>query len=136
MTLEAVGLALLIFILRVLNNALGTIRVVLITRDRRLSAAVLAFIEALVFAVVIANVVKDLSNVLNMVAYCGGFAVGGYVGMAIEAHFLTTYMIATIITHTKGHEIASTLRARGYGVTETTGEGRDGAVALLRSVIT
>lgn len=135
MTADVIFTALMIFVLRVFNNALSTIRVVLITRDRRLLAAGLAFIEALTFAVVISSVVKDLTNIPNMLAYCGGFAVGGYVGMAIEARFVTSYVVANIVTHTKGHEIAVFLRERGYGVTETHGEGREGSVDMIRSVI-
>ncbi|MCB9451306.1 MAG: DUF2179 domain-containing protein [Anaerolineaceae bacterium] len=133
-TLDGVLLALTIFGLRVLNNALGTVRIVIITRQQRLLAATLAFIEALIFAVVIANVVKDLSNILNLLAYCGGFAVGGYVGMGIEARFITSYVTATVISAAQGHEIALALREAGFGVTETLGEGRDGAVTLLRCV--
>lgn len=134
MELDGIMLALVIFALRVFNNALGTVRVVFITRDQRLWAAVLAFIEALTFAVVISSVVKDLSNALNLFAYCLGFSVGGYVGMAIEARFITSYVIATIITHTHGRPIAAALRERGFGVTETVGEGRDGEVHMLRTV--
>ncbi|MBZ0275925.1 MAG: DUF5698 domain-containing protein [Anaerolineae bacterium] len=133
-TLDGILLALMIFVLRVLNNAMGTVRIVIITRQQRLLAAVLAFIEALIFAVVIANVVKDLSNILNLTAYCGGFAVGSYVGMAIEARFITSYVTATVISPARGHDIAVALREKGFGVTETLGEGRDGTVTMLRSV--
>jgi uncharacterized protein YebE (UPF0316 family) len=134
MTADALLGALAIFGLRVFNNAISTIRVVLITRDKRFWSAVLGFIEALTFAVVIANVVKDLSNVLNMLAYCGGYAIGGYVGMALDARFVTSYVVAIIITKTHGHEIALALRKIGFGVTEAQGEGRDGQVTVLRSV--
>lgn len=134
MTLESFAFAAALFALRVLNNAIGTVRLILITRDQRFLAALLALAEAFIFAVVIANIVSDLTNIPNMLAYCGGFAVGGYVGMAIESRFITSYMVATIITHSNGHEIAVTLRERGYGVTETMGEGRDGSVRMLRSV--
>jgi len=70
-----------------------------------------------------------------LMAYSLGFSVGGYVGMAIEARLITSYVTATIITQEKGHEIAVALRERGYGVTETIGTGRDGDVQMLRSVI-
>lgn len=132
---EAIILALVIFALRVFNNALGTVRLVMITRDMRFWSTILAFIEALTFAVVISSVVKDLSNFLNLLAYCGGFAVGGYVGMAIEARFVTSYAVATIITSTLNRDIAMALRARGFGVTESLGEGKDGTVNVIRSVI-
>ena len=134
-SLNALLLALLIFALRVFNNAIGTVRVVMITRDMRFWSAVLAFIEALTFAVVISSVVKDLSNFMNLMAYCGGFAVGGYVGMAIEARFITSYAVAIVIVPAENHETARLLRERGFGVTETSGEGKDGAVNILRSVI-
>jgi uncharacterized protein YebE (UPF0316 family) len=136
LTLDGILLALAIFGLRIINNAVGTLRVVFITRQMRVVAAVMAFVEAWVFAVVISSVVKDLSNVLNLMAYCGGFAVGNYVAMWLETRFLTTYMIVTVITRSQGHELAEILRTKGFGVTETRGEGRNGEVAMLRSVVT
>lgn len=135
LSLNAILLALLIFVLRVFNNAIGTMRVVFITRDMRFWAAVLAFIEALTFAVVISSVVQDLSNFMNLMAYCLGFSVGGYVGMALESRFITSYAIVTVTAPTRGHDIAVTLREKGYGVTESIGEGRDGTVTLIQSVI-
>lgn len=135
MSADALLLALLIFGLRVFNNAIGTVRVVMITRDMRFWAAVLGFIEALTFVVVIAGVAKDLSNLPNLMAYCLGYAVGGYMGMAIEARFIVSYVEATVISTIHGHEIAVALRERGYGVTEANGSGRDGDVTILRSVI-
>lgn len=135
MTFDAVLLALGIFLLRVLNYTLATIRLVAITRQMRLLAACLAFIEALVFAVVIANVVTDLNNWVNMLAYCLGASVGSSVGIFLEGRFITSYRTVNIITNALGHEIALALRDAGYGVTETRGEGLDGEVIMLRSVI-
>lgn len=127
-----------IFLLRVLNYAISTIRMVAITRGRRLLASALAFVEAFLFAVVIASIVTDISsNVLNLVAYCLGAAAGGWVGMVLESRFITSYLTVSIIPHIKeaGHAIAVALREGGYGVTETMGEGLEGAVTLIRSVV-
>lgn len=135
MTTEAILIALTIFVLRVVNNALGTVRIVLITRQQRFLAAALGFIESFIFVLTITSVVTDFSNVLNLVAYCGGFSVGSYLGMAIEARFITSFMTVNIVSQNRGHEIATALREAGYGVTETVGEGRDGQVTMLRSVV-
>ncbi|MBK8136280.1 MAG: DUF2179 domain-containing protein [Chloroflexi bacterium] len=127
-----------IFLLRVLNYAISTIRTVLIARGRRVGASGLAFVEAFLFAVVIASIVQDIStNVLNLIAYCLGAAAGGWVGMAIESRYITSYLSINVIPHMKdaGHQIALLLREAGFGVTETLGEGRDGAVTLLRCVV-
>lgn len=136
MTSEAILTAVLILALRILNYAISTIRLVAITRQKRMAASVLAFFEALIFAVVIANVVTDLSdNLLNLIAYCAGASIGSYLGIVLEGRFVTSYRTVNVISSQRGHEIATALRSAGYGVTETLGEGLEGAVTLLRSVV-
>lgn len=127
--------ALLIFGLRVLNNAIGTLRVALLARQERVFTTVLAFFEALVFAITVGNVVTDLSNVLNMGAYCVGFAVGSYVGLRLEARLITSYVSVNVVMKQGGHELAAKMREAGFGVTETHGEGYQGDVTMLRSVV-
>jgi uncharacterized protein YebE (UPF0316 family) len=134
-SLEALLLAGLIFALRILNTGIGTVRLVIVTRQKRILAAVLAFFEALLFAITISSVAADLNNFLNLMAYCLGFSIGNYVGMAIERRFITSYMTVNVVASERGHELATALRAYGCGVTETVGEGKDGEVTLLRSVV-
>ena len=134
-TQEAVLLAVVIFLLRIINSAVGTIRLVVMGRGRHVPSAILGFMEALIFAFVTANVITDLSNILNLVAYCGGFSVGIYVGMILEARFVTSYVRVNIITQSDGHEIAGKLREIGHGVTEVRGEGASGEVIMLSSVV-
>lgn len=132
---EALLFALALFAVRVFNIALGTIRLIIITRQMRVLSAIMGFFESLIFALTMGVVVSDLTNVVNLISYAGGFAVGSYVGMVIEQRFITSYVTVNIITHAKGHEIALALREAGFGVTETSGEGRDGMVTMLRSVV-
>src|SRR5688572_11993953 len=110
MTSEAVLTALLIFALRVLNVGIGTVRLVIVTRNQRLLASSLGAVEAFIFAVTMASVVSDLTNAINMLAYCGGFAVGSYLGMIFESRFITSYMSVNVIMHHLGHEVAQALR--------------------------
>lgn len=135
MSPEIILLALLIFALRVLNYAISTIRLVFIARGVRSLAAMMAFIEAFIFAVVMASVVSDLHNIPNLIAYCAGAAAGSYLGMTLEARLFTRYSTATIITSRSGQEIAEALREQGYGATVTRGEGRQGEVIIIRSSI-
>jgi uncharacterized protein YebE (UPF0316 family) len=135
MTLEGSLLALAILVLRIINYSVGTLRLVAIGRGLKLFAAVLAAFEGLIFAVVIAGVVQDLENILNLTAYCLGASLGSWAGMELEARLVKSYVIANIFSAEKGRTIAERLREAGYGVTETIGEGRDGIVITLRSVI-
>lgn len=132
---DALLLAGLLFSLRILNTAVGTVRLVIVTRQQKLLAAGLGFVEAFLFAVTISTIATDLNNVMNLIAYCGGFSVGNYVGMMIEKRFITSYMTVNVITSDKGHDIAAALRAHGYGCTVTVGQGKDGEVKMLRSVV-
>jgi uncharacterized protein YebE (UPF0316 family) len=135
LTLDGLLFAGLIFVLRVFNYAISTVRTVVTARQQRVISAALAFVEALVFAVVIANIVNDLENLVNLTAYCLGASVGSYVGMVLEARFIVSYASVTIIAGETGHAIAVKLRDAGFGVTEHHGEGRDGAVTILRSTV-
>ncbi|HLU09145.1 MAG TPA: DUF5698 domain-containing protein [Oceanobacillus sp.] len=134
-TEEALLEAGIIFFLRVLNNGIGTIRLISLSRQQRLLTITLGFFETLIFAVTISGVVTDLTNVLNLLAYCGGFSVGTYLGMLIEARFITSFMSVNVISATHGHDIAVALREHGFGVTETVGEGLNGKVIMLHSVV-
>ena len=135
MTTEGLMLALLIFFLRVLNFAIGTIRTITTARGQRLISAILAAFGALIFAVVIGKVVTDLDNIPNLIAYCTGASVGSYVGMILETKFIRSFMIVNAITAENGRDAAAVLRAEGFGVTTTVGEGKDGKVTNLRSVV-
>jgi uncharacterized protein YebE (UPF0316 family) len=134
-TTEILISALVIFGLRVLNSGIGTLRLIVVTRGQRMLSAIMAFVEALTFAYAIAIVSNNLTNVWNLAAYCGGFSVGAYLAMVLESRLIRSFVSINIIAKTRGHEIAEALRAAGFGVTETEGEGRDGVVTILRSIV-
>lgn len=126
---------LLIFGLRVVDVSLDTMRVLFAVRGKRYHAATLGFFQALIFILVVGNVIQHLGSVWHVVGYAAGFATGTLVGVAIEnavAYGLSTVRIVS--TH-GGVEIAHALRERGYGATEVAGFGRDGTVEIVESVV-
>lgn len=134
LTPEAILTALLIFALRIVNSAVGTVRLIVMARHKRGLTALLGLLEAFTFAVTIAGVATDLGNILNLSAYCLGFAAGGWVGMAIEARFIVSFVIVHIITKAPRGLVAASLRDGGFGVTEIDATGREGQVAMLHVV--
>jgi len=127
--------AFLIFFLRVLNNAVGTLRLIAIQENSRVLGFLLASVESLLFAFTAGLVITDLQNVPNLAAYVLGFSVGGYVGLAIEQRYLNVYHIVDIVAaEATAHAIAELLRENGHGVTEMHGEGARGHVTQLRVV--
>jgi len=133
--IDPLYLPVIIFVLRVANNAVGTIRIIVMHEGRRSLGFALASLESLLFAYTAGMVITDLENIPNLAAYIFGFAVGGYVGMFIEQKYLNVYNVIDIIADEEtAHIIAEALRGEDHGVTEIHGEGARGHVTQLRIV--
>jgi uncharacterized protein YebE (UPF0316 family) len=121
--------------LRVVDVSLDTMRVLSAVRGQRWVAAGLGFFQALIWIVVVGNAIRYIDSVWHVLGYAAGFAAGTLAGVSIEQAL--AYGLATIrvVSRDGGAEIAEALRERGYGVTEIGGQGRDGQVAILNSVV-
>lgn len=127
--------AFLILVARAVNVSLSTIRTLLSMRGQRTLSTVLGFFESLIFVMAIGYVLKDLSNVWNVGAYCVGFALGIWLGMVIEDKMALGFVIVRIASRANGPQLARALRDAGFGVTEETGQGLGGRVSLLTTVV-
>jgi uncharacterized protein YebE (UPF0316 family) len=127
--------ALLIFLCRIVDVSCDTLRVLFAIRGKRGVAGALGFVQALVWIFAVGNAVKHLDSPLHILAYAGGFAAGTFVGITIEG--LLAYGLAQlrIVSSRGGAAIAAELRARGFGVTEFAGYGREGSVQVVSTVV-
>lgn len=124
----------IIFLSRVLDVAMGTFRVQMIVRRKKLIAGVLGFFEILIFILIVSRVIQDIGNWFNVIAYCGGFAVGNVVGIYISEKISKETVSVGIISKSKWQEIENRLRDEGFGVTRNIGYGKDGEVQMLRVI--
>lgn len=124
-------IALGIFILRVLNMTLDTLRMMVVMRGMKTLTFILGFFQTAVFVLALGSVISDLNNPLNTIAYSLGFATGNVVGMMIEKRLAFGSINITIMSPTKGPQIAETLRGKGHAVTEIPAYGKDGALEVL-----
>ena len=125
----------IIFCLRIVDVSLDTMRVLFAVRGRRGVAAVLGFFQALVWIVVVGNAIRYLDSWWHIIGYAAGFATGTLVGITIERALAYGVSTVRIVSQHGGVEIAEALRDRGYGVTEIPGQGRDGLVEIVNSVV-
>lgn len=128
-------LPLFIFLARVLDVSMGTIRIVFISRGYKLWAPVLGFFEVLVWILVIRQIFDNLSNPITFIAYAGGFAMGTYAGMRIEEKFAVEKVGMKVITHKDPTNFIKTLEDKKYKLTILSGEGPKGPVKVIFSVI-
>jgi len=76
-----------------------------------------------------------VGNVWNILAYCGGFAVGTLIGMAWEQRLALGFAEVRAISTEKSADLAEALRQAGFGVTEYYGYGRENAVGVVEVII-
>lgn len=127
--------ALLIFCLRLVDVSLGTVRLLMIGRGQRKIAPLLGFVEVTIWVIAISQVITNLDNIINILAYSGGFAAGTLVGMWIEDKLPLGHVGISIVSTTQGQEIARKLRQADYGVTELIGSGQSGVVNLITTIV-
>lgn len=130
-TLNPWVLALVIFLLRILQMALDTLRMLLMMRNMKLWTWVLGFIGTTIFVVALGSVMANMTNFLNIFVYAAGFATGNVLGMVIEQRLCIGHNIINIISSRFGQALAEKLRNEGYAVTEIPARGKDGMVSML-----
>lgn len=123
--------ALVIFIVRVLNMTLDTVRMLTVVRGMKTVTFILGVVQTMLFVIALGSVINDLDNPLNIISYSVGFATGNVIGMLIEKRLAFGFINMTIISSVRGQELADKLRELGHAVTEIPARGKDGTVEIL-----
>ena len=124
--------ALLIFLLRIGDVSIGTLRMLYALRGRRFVAAGLGLLESGIFIFAISSALASArENPWNMVGYASGFATGTLVGMTVENWIASGSVIVRIISKHRSREIREALWAHGFGLTAVEGHGKSLPVFLL-----
>lgn len=122
----------LVFLARVLDVTLGTIRTISIIQGRTMLAFLLGFIEVSVWLGVISAVIGQVqANPVLAVFYALGFATGNVVGITIERRLAMGNIVIKIMARESASELANKIRSMGFGVTEFQGSGMTGTVTEL-----
>lgn len=121
----------LIFFARVIDVSMGTLRVLFLVRGRRLLAATIGLFEVTIYLMALGYVVGRLNDPFSVFIYALGFATGNVVGSIIEEKVALGQVIAQVITLKEPLQLAESLRASGFGVTITEGQGREGCHPIL-----
>jgi uncharacterized protein YebE (UPF0316 family) len=128
-------LPLLIFLARIGDVSINTIRIIYVLGGRRLTATVLGFFESFIWLMAIRQIFEHLDNWICYVAYPAGFASGIFVGMIIEEHIAYGKVIVRIITRKEIHELLAFLNKENFRYTRVNAEGPDGHENLVFTVL-
>ena len=125
----------LIFLARITDVSINTIRIIYVLGGRRLTATVLGFFESFIWLMAIRQIFEHLDNWVCYVAYPGGFATGIFVGMIIEERIAYGKVIVRIITRKEVKELMDFLVLRKFRYTHVNAEGPDGHENLVFTVL-
>lgn len=126
---------LLIFGLRIVDVSMGTTRFLLVTRGARLPASLLGFFEILIWITAAGAAVRNLGSPWHVVGYAGGFATGTAVGMWLEEKLALGTATVQAFCREPHPDVSDILREMGFGVTEVEGEGLEGTVDIVSTVV-
>lgn len=127
--------ALLIFGLRVGDQTLASMRIVMLVSGRRVLAGLLGVFEALFWVVAAAQVINNIDDPVRLGAFAVGFGVGNMLGGTIERWIALGKSLIRVVTPNGTPSVVDDLRASGHGVTLIRGEGLTGEVEIVFTVV-
>jgi len=126
---------LFIFVARVVDVSLGTMRIVFTSRGKYLLAPILGFVEVFIWIVAVSQLVRNIHSLVAYLAYAAGFALGTFLGLQIERRLAMGKLVLRIILQEGGEELARLLHASGHGATVVDAHGSTGSVKLIYTII-
>lgn len=124
------GLA--VFIARIFDVSIGTVRTIVTVQGRTVIAFILAVFEVTIWITVVSAVINQVKEIpVLVVFYSLGYATGNVVGILVEKRLAFGMIILKVFSLTRGQELAKAFRDKGQPVTIFAGEGKTGPVLEL-----
>lgn len=122
-----------IFFVKIIEVSMATLRIVLITKDERLIGAIIGFFEVMLWVILVATVLSNITeDPIKVVVYAFGFAIGNYVGSLIENRLaIGSTNIEAIVLKEHGKELSKHLREQGLAVTSVEAYGMNNKREIL-----
>ena len=130
-----VGIPLLIFIARICDVTIGTVRIIFVSRGKKLLAPLLGFLEVLIWISVISHIINNTNSYVSYIAYSAGFAAGTFIGIYIEEKLALGYLVIRIIIMDEMCGLKEKLSASGFGVTTMDAYGASKKVKIIYTII-
>lgn len=115
-------LPLLIFLARITDVSINTVRIIFVMGGNKFISTILGFFESLIWLLAIKQIFNHLDNWVAYIAYPGGFAMGILVGMMIEERLALGKVVVRAITSEDLHDILKYMVNKNLRYTLISGE--------------
>jgi len=128
-------LPLIIFVGRIIDVTLGTLRIIFVSKGAKNIAPVIGFVEVFIWIVVISQILTRANDLVSYLSYAAGYATGNYVGILIENRIAYGIVLCRIYTQKSGRELVQMLNKMNIGATLTHGTGSTNEVDIIETVV-
>lgn len=106
-----------IFLARIVDVSLGTVRTVLVVKGKNFTPAIVAFFEVLIWFYAAREALNtNIDSILIPIFYAGGYATGTYIGTFISTHFFEGLIGVQVITkQSLEPKMLKEIRDSGFG---------------------
>ncbi|MDD5573744.1 MAG: DUF2179 domain-containing protein [Candidatus Omnitrophica bacterium] len=129
------AIPLLIFLARAADVSMAAMRIILVTRGIRALAAIIGFFEMLIWLIGVTQIMQNLNNPVNYIAFAAGFSMGTFVGITIEKRIALGNLSIQFITDKDPSGLLRHFRANGYGATTIDAQGTSGPVKIIFIIV-
>lgn len=136
-TLHPVAVCLLVFAAKIIEITLQSLKTCMMVKGQRLKAAMLGFVECLIWGLVISTIISTLGDDFALLFfYCAGYAMGLFLGSAIESKIaLGTSNLQLIANEENTRRIIAYLRENDRGYTVFGGHGSTDRMYMILIVL-
>lgn len=132
---QFVVLPLLIFLARILDVSINTLRIIFMLHGNKLLAPILGFFEALIWLIAIGQIFQNTGSAFTYLAYAGGFGMGVLVGMLIEEKLAIGKVVIRVITQKPDDNLIDYLSEKGLRYSNVEADSNNGRVNILFTVV-
>lgn len=117
----------LVFLARMVDVSLNTVKMKAMMRGDKKQAASVAFVEVIIYTLAASKAFAYVDKPFILLMYATGYALGNFVGMTIDEKMSKGTMMLLVVKDKDEWDLAGELRADGFGVTTSTGYGLEGS---------
>lgn len=128
-------LPILIFLSRIADQSIGTLRLIFVSKGYKTIAPLLGFFEVIIWLLAVSQILKQMDNFLYYIAYGAGFAAGNYIGIILEERISLGMVAVRIFPKPDSGDMISYLRDNNWGMTLVNAEGSRGPVKVIFLII-
>lgn len=128
---QAYIIPLAIFLARIVDVSLGTVRSLLANKGHKKVAPLIGFFEVIIWVAAVSQAMQHLTHWQNYVAYGLGYAIGNFLGIFIEEKIALGNSVVRIITNEKAHDLFKILMEKGFRASLVNAQGNNGKVSII-----